>query len=390
MCKYIVCLLLMVSLGIISPLLSAQQNQSAQKVETEIDALRKRVAELETQLKTVENVEKMDLHAKLAEANAKLANAEFGKFERELRDSNYKWLTGWIALFLAILSAVGFRVWSWLKSRTNELIETEVEKNINEFKEAVKAQDLIKNRLGMLEKQYVASVLRSVINHNLLDEHHHPQPIEALREEVLLQVFDDEKTYYPIDIYKAAEVLAARKSPRLIPPLLDRLNLEANSEPDPVAHYNVSVLTRPPSWPDAVKFLASMCTLEAYDGLKRFLTYLLTDDPISRDLFLGNTVSSLVQVSIKLTRGNSVSVLRMAIPHLNNLQLERESLGELANYFDIFNEPIGIKEILIYHVASERLGMEDIKNRCLELLEKYDPEFVNEWRARETTDNSEA
>ena len=47
---------------------------------------------MEKQLQTVENVEKMDLQAKLADANAKLANTEFGKFERKLRDSNDDWL----------------------------------------------------------------------------------------------------------------------------------------------------------------------------------------------------------------------------------------------------------------------------------------------------------
>ena len=83
-------------------------------------------------------------------------------------------------------------------------------------------------------------------------------------------------------------------------------------------------------------------------------------------------------------------MLRMAIPHLNYLELERESLGELARHFDIFNEPIGIKEILVYHVTNERAGMEDIENKCLELLQKHDSEFVEEWRTNRTTNNSEA
>ena len=32
--------------------------------------------------------------------------------------------------------------------------------------------------------------------------------------------------------------------------------------------------------------------------------------------------------------------------------------------------------------------MEDVEARCLELLQKHAPEFVEEWRTRETTDNS--
>ena len=85
--KFITCLLLGALLGMIPPPLPAQQNQNQ-----EIEALKKRVSELEKQLQTVENIEKLDLQAKLADANAKLANAEFGKFERELRDSNRNWL----------------------------------------------------------------------------------------------------------------------------------------------------------------------------------------------------------------------------------------------------------------------------------------------------------
>ena len=373
--KCIACLLLVALLGMISPLLSAQQNQSSQQSDPEIEALKKRVSELEKQLQTVENVEKLDLQAKLAEANAKLTNAEFGKFEKELKDSNYRWLTGWILLFLAILSAIGLRVWFWLKSRTNQLIETEVKKNINGFKQAVEAQDVIKDQVGMLERQYVASVLSGMINRDLLDEDHHPEPIKTLREEVLLQVFDDDKTYYPILNYKAAEVLAARKSPRLVSLLLDRLTLEADSDSDPHAYYTVPELARPPRWPDAVKFLEYMQTPESYEGLKTFLNHLLTENPKSKDRFLEETVSSLVQLGIKLDMGDSVSILRRSMPHLNDPELEHESLGELARYFDIFNAPIGIKEILTQNTTG---GMSDVEVKCLKLFEKYEPDFVRE------------
>ena len=66
----------------------------------------------------------MDLQAKLAEANAKLADTEFGKFKRELKDSNDEWLRGWsswflgvIGVFVAIFIGVGAVFWSWLKSK---------------------------------------------------------------------------------------------------------------------------------------------------------------------------------------------------------------------------------------------------------------------------------
>lgn len=88
-------LLLVLSLAAIISLSFAQQNQITQNPNTEIETLEKRISELESQLQTVENVEKMDLAAKLADANAKLLNAEFGKLERELRDSNDEWLQAW-------------------------------------------------------------------------------------------------------------------------------------------------------------------------------------------------------------------------------------------------------------------------------------------------------
>ena len=399
--KSIACLLLAALLGMISPPLPAQQNQSAEKSEQKIEALEKRIAELEKQLQTVENVEKLDLQAKLAEANAKLASAEFGKFERELRDSNDDWLQSWtsgflgvIGVFVAIFIGVGAIFWFWLRSTANRLIADEVGKSIERFTNAVNEQNVIKERLGMLEKQYVASVLETVIDRDLLDEDP-PEPIRALREEVLLQVFNDDKTYFPMHIFKAAEVLAARRSPSVISPLLDRLILAANSELNPpIDRFTVPALLRVPPWPDAVRFLTYMHTLEAeteaYQGLKTFLNHLLTEDLASSNWFLGKTVSSLVQVGFKLNMRDSVPILRTAIPRLQDSHIEGESLSELARYFDIFNEPIGIKEILIYHVTSDRLGMEDIQNRCLDLLEKYDPDFVEEWRARETSDNSEA
>lgn len=62
---------------------------------------------------------------------------------------------------------------------------------------------------------------------------------------MLLQAFDNDKIYYPLLVYKAAEVLAARKLLRLISPLLDRLNLEADSESGPCSYYNVALSERP-------------------------------------------------------------------------------------------------------------------------------------------------
>ena len=78
----------------------------------EVDALQNRVSELEGKLQTVENVEKMELAAKLAEAEARLINTEFGKLKLELKDSNQQWLRNWIFIILGFLSVVGIALWS--------------------------------------------------------------------------------------------------------------------------------------------------------------------------------------------------------------------------------------------------------------------------------------
>ena len=382
--KFIACLLLGALLGMIPPLLPAQQNQNAQKFEQKIEALRKRILELEKQLQIVENIEKMDLQAKLAEANTKLINAEVDKYERGLRDSNDKWLRNWGIFFLAILSAIGVVFWFWLRSKSDGLIANEVEKSLNGFKEAVDAQDVIKNQLGVLEKQYTASMLEDVIGSFLEDEHYHPEQIKPLREETLLQILDDE-TCRPELRYKAAEVLGTRKSSRLVSPLLSFLNSLVDSDS------GLDLVTK--NRGDGVKFLAYIHTPQAYQGLKEFLNRLLTDNPKRKNWFLMETVLSLAEVSAKLDVGDSVPILRKAILHLNP-HGEYEALGELARYFDIFNDPAGIKDILTNHVAGEmpnwELERRSIEDKCLELLQKHDPEFVKEWRARKTTDNREA
>ena len=378
--KFIACLLLGTLLGVIPSLLPAQQNENPQKSDTEFEVLEKRVSELEKQLQSVENVEKMDLQAKLAEANAKLVNAEFGKFERGLKDSNDERMRNWVIFFVAIVSTAGVAFWFVVKS----LIADRVEKDLNGFKEAVKAQDVIKNQLEVLEKEYAASVLERTLTFSFTDEHSYSEKVKALREETLLQVFGDE--IYQMELrYKAAAVLAARKSPLLVYPLLEFLNSFVDSDS------TIDLKTKNILRGLVMNVLGGMYIQEAYQGLKGFLNHLLTENPKHKDLFLTWTVFALGWVSVELDVKDSVPLLKKAIPYLNlkNLQQEYDNLGNLAENFDKLNEPAGIKEILNY-VASKSSGMEDVENRCLELLQRHDPEFVNEWRARETTDNSNA
>lgn len=325
--KFIACLLLGALLGMIPLLSPAQQNQNSKKLDSEIEVLKKRVSELEKQLQTVENVEKIELQAKLAEANAKLADVDFEKFERKLRDSNDQWLQGWgagfvgvIGFFVVVIGGVGAVFWFWLRSTANKLIEAEVEKNLNGFKEAVESQYLIKNQLRELEKEYATSILRDYASFRLDEEDFHPEQIKVFRDETLLELFAD-KRHDTVFRYRMAEILAARKSLQLVSPALELLNSVVDSDID----YEEELYL-----PGYVTLFTKIYTLKAYQGLREFLNRLLTENPKHKDLFLTETVFSLAWISIKLNIKDSVPILRMAIPYLQIRQQEHQAIKNLA------------------------------------------------------------
>ena len=369
--KFTVCLLLGALLGMIPPPLPAQQNQNQ-----EIEALKKRVSELEKQLQTVENVEKLDLQAKLADANAKLANAEFGKFKRELKDSNDEWLGTWSQRFLGVIGffvlIMGGAFWFLVRS----LIADRVEKSLNGFKGALQDFGIMRNQLRELEKALVASMLESILH--VGDEHSHPERIKALRDEVLLQVLEDE--IYDLAVRETAMgVLAMRKSSRFISHSLEFLNSAVNWE----KYQSESNNTLDPR--TYIYLLQKTQTQEAYQGLTEFLNRLITEEPKQKDLFLAVTMLVLVDFSVSLNMTDSVPILKRAIVHLKVGQVDHILPNKLMIFFDKFNDPEGIKEILTNHATN---GMPDVKEKCLELLQKHNPEFVEEWRSRETTENS--
>ena len=117
---FITCLLLVALLGIIFAVSFAQQHQTSQKSNQDIKTPEERISELESKLQTVENVEKLELAAKLADANAKLRNAEIDKYKRELKDANDGWLRTWSLWFVGIIGflvlIVGGAFWFWLRS----------------------------------------------------------------------------------------------------------------------------------------------------------------------------------------------------------------------------------------------------------------------------------
>ena len=370
------CLLLATLLAIVCFGSFAQENQTTQESHPEIETLKKRISELESKLQTVENVEKMEIAAKLADANAKLANAEFGKFERDLRDSNNKWLWGWTAFFVGIFAVIGIALWFFVKS----LIADRVEKSLNGFKEAVGQVNILKNQIRILEKEHTASVLEGSVHISDSEGRLYSETINALPDGGLLDLIVD-KTRGLDFRYKASEVLFVRKNPKLVSPVLELLNSIVDSEVN---------------WDDSdeiewrssrlINFLGQFHTQEVYEGLMKFLNRLLTEDPRYKDLFLTWTVFSLAHVSDGLNKGDSVSVLRVTLTDLKVLHYQDNALRTLAEYFDKFNEPEGIKEILTNGLTDR---MPEVETRCLELLQKHDPEFVEEWKEQKAAAETE-
>ena len=179
----IVYLLLIALLGITVSASIAQQNQNVPKTDTEVEAVKKRVSELEGKLQTVENVEKMELAAKLAEANAKLINTDIDKVKGELRESNNDWLRAWNNWFLGIVSVIAVIIGGalWLVLKT--LIEKGIEKKLNGFQEAVKQVDILKDQLRVLRKEQTASIIEATFQPDLGSELGLPEENKSRREE---------------------------------------------------------------------------------------------------------------------------------------------------------------------------------------------------------------
>ena len=405
--KAFIAFLLFVALfGIIFSLSFAQQNQSTQKPNPEIEALKKRISELESKLQTVENIEKMELAAKLADANAKLRNAETDKYKRELKDANNEWLRTWSLWFVGIIGflvlIVGGAFWFWLRSRTDELITGSVEKSLNGFKEAVKqvgilknqikeAQDQLdplKNQITVLEKENAISVLRlSKASYHPSPTYSYPEKINALPEEILLDVFGDEMC----ELYirdRAAQVLTYRQSTQLLSPLLELLNSLLDSVVDKEIDEEWDWATSE-GMRGLVKCLEYIPVQKAYEELIKFLDRLLSmENSKGRNWLLTYTVRSLGRVIRELNKSEAIPALKRAIPYLQSTSTRE--VKNLAQYFDKIKEPEVIKEILIHaNVTGMKDNVRDSENYLLELLKEHDSEFVRDWKRQKSFANTQ-
>ena len=372
-------LLFLVLLGIRVPASFAQPNQSYQELAQEVEVLKSQLSALQSQLQTAENIEKIELltkladaNTKLADANAKLMNAEFGKFERELRDSNDGWLMKWNGFFIGVLAVIGVALWFSVKS----LIANRVEKEVNEFKESVDQLNEIKNQLKVLQTGHALSVLEHFRSYHPDEEPHYREQTKSIPEDALLQVFCDETRDMELRL-GAIDVLAYRKSPIFVDPLLQLMHSLVDDTEN--YHFRINRLDDKLIMP-----LGQIQNQKSYQGLKEFLNRLLTEDSVPESL-LTLTVFTLAQLSGELNTRDSVSILKKSIPDLRVDSHEEDVLKHLAEYFDTFNEPEGIKEIL-NHVKDE---FPNVAHRCLELLEKYDHKFVSNWREQNAKVNTE-
>ena len=333
-----------------------------------------------------------DAEAKLADAKTKLINTEFSNFESKLRDSNDKWLWTWIQRFAVVISILmlimGAALWLLIRS----LIEDRVEKSLDGFKEGIAQVDILKNQLEeavgqvsilqdqirILEKEHAASVLEDILHLYLPVEQEKTKPIP---ERALLDLFVD-KTRSLRFKYKAGEVLVSRKSAQLVSPALEFLNSVIDSDLDwkddffPESHLRNLVI-----------YLGHIHTQEVYEELGKLLERLLsTEDYELKGVLLTGTAFSLAQVSGELNKSDSLPILVKVIPHLKINQQNRTSLIDLAKLFDRFDSPEAIKEILRPGIRSK---MPEIVPECLALLQKHDPDFVEQWQAEKETANTQ-
>ncbi len=371
----------------------AQQNQNTQKPNSEIDALKKRILTLERKLQTVENVEKIELEAKFADAQTKLLNAEIDKYTGKLKDTNDEWLRTWslwfigiISFFVVILLGVSGVFWFWLRYRADQLIANEVEKSLSGFEAAVDKVNILQDQIRILEKERAASMLEATFQPDFGSELGFPKENEARREEALkelseealLNIFGDKKYHLAVR-HKAAEVLT-RKSPPLVSPLLELLNLAIDPDSDITTEIGQNRLR------SSVALLVGIEAPEVYEGLMQFLNRLLIESPEHKDLFLTWTVFTLAYIGDELNKGDSIPILRGAIPHLAVIIHDDQALRDLAEHFGRFNEPEGIKDILTNGLTD---GMPDVETRCLELLQNHNPEFVEKWKAKKEATNTQ-
>ena len=128
---------------------------------------------------------------------------------------------------------------------------------------------------------------------------------------------------------------------------------------------------------------------KTYRGLSKLLGRVvkLKEDTDLKKAYLNWILFSLAYVGDALNTESAISRMREALPNLLISNEDSHNLENLVNYFDKFDEHEGIKEILTNDLTE---GMPEVEEKCLELLEKYDANFVKEWKDKKETTNIES
>lgn len=357
----------------------AHIDHAYETLESQIDSLTERLEVLEIPLQKGQDDEKTKLATQLAEANTKLITTDFEKLKLDLKESNQQWLWGWAGFLGVIFAIIGLALWFFVKA----LIADRVEERLKEFQDAVKIAETMSEQLRIVQKQNVVSVIENIIRFSG-DQNYNREKLRAAPEQALIDVFCDKAQILTVR-HIAAEILSEKQSTEFVSTAIEFLNsivdldIESSLICNSISYKNELC--------DILQYVGEIHTQEAYDGLRIYLIRLLNENPKNKDLLLKQTAFSLAHVGIELNRRNAISIIRKTLSDLDVSWHEEDALKNLVEYFNIFYEYEGIKDVLTNDLTN---GMPEVEKRCIQLLREYDAEFVRERERKIEEANTES
>ena len=138
-----------------------------------------------------------------------------------MRESNNDWLRAWsiwfltiIGIFAAILLGVSYVFWYWLRTRADQLIENEVEKRIDGFKDAVNQVEYLTDELEKLQKQHAVFMIETFLRFSV-DRSYNREKLLTLPDQTLIDVFCDENNILSVK-HIAAAILVDRENDQFV------------------------------------------------------------------------------------------------------------------------------------------------------------------------------
>jgi len=246
------------------------------------------------------------------------------------------------------------------------------------FQQLKTAWESTRDRLSEREKHHVAFVLEFLKNDQIIYEYSCPLQIDALSEQVLLDVFSDETFSFTVKYRAALILLNLKNCTRFVPVYMEFLKFIVNADLDMEdLETRLEVIS-------FVGLFIELIIMGAYEEVKNFTNYLLTENPRHKNLFICYAVSSLTELSLELNRKDAMPILKSAIPYIEHLP--SYTVIEMAEYFEKFKDVACIKEILTKYLTDET---PDVETKCLALIQQHDPEFVSNWKEQRKTANTQ-